>query len=313
MRTITALLSAAVIIVALLLVGRFYYSDTNYNPMNPAWNGMAGLSGNMSSLYSISSLSSAPSGSTLLIIGPTESYSESESNQILSFLHLGGKVVVMDDYGTSNSLLNSINSPVTLNQQPLCQDSNYYHKPSFPIITSIRSQGLFSGVGKLVLNHPVPLDTARGATILASTSNMAWIDADNNGSINGNEKYSEYPVAASVKYGAGELIVIGDSDLLINGMSDLGDDSVLKSNIFRSGIVYIDVSHGQSSQPLAVAYNRIKTDPVAQFICVLVILLSGYLFYRRESIYRMIAQDELINEDPQEKKDAIISFMKIKQ
>jgi len=313
MRTITVLLSAAILIVALLLIGRFYYSDANYNPMNPAWNGMADLSGNMSSLYSISSLSSVPQGSTLLIIGPTEPYSESESNQILSFMHLGGRVIVMDDYGRSNSLLNSINSPVTLNQQPLCQDSNYYHKPSFPVITNIRPQGVFGGVGTLVLNHPVSLNITRGTNVLASTSNMAWIDADDNGTLDGSEKYSQYPVAASVKYGKGELIVIGDSDVLINSMIGLDDNGVLKSNIFSNNIVYVDVSHGQSSQPLASAYNRIKTDPVAQFICVMIILLVGYLFYRRESIYRMIAQDELIHEDPHEKKDAIISFMKIKQ
>ena len=100
-----------------------------------------------------------------------------------AFLQQGGRVVVLDDFGTANSLLRSINSPITIQHTALCQDLDYYKKPSFPIVRGVKNSSLTVNVSELVFNHPAPLHVAGDAEVLASTTIMGWLDIDGKGSV----------------------------------------------------------------------------------------------------------------------------------
>jgi hypothetical protein len=304
-----AVIAVALVIVA-LLAGRFYLSQQDFGLSNPYWNGLLHLGDGARPLYSVSALSGLGANATLLVISPQVNYTAAESSDLSSFMERGGQIIVMDDYGYANSLLYSIGSPILIDRVPLCQDGDFYRRPSFPIINNIEPSSLTANVSTLVLDHPVSLNITGNASIIASTSRLGWLDYDDNGLLDKDEPTGSYPVAATVSYGNGRLTVISDPDLLINSMQDKGDNQVLASNILASGIVYADASHGQSIPPLAQAYYTIKYDMAAQLLCVFIILLLAYLFNRRSDIMTLIKRPSEKPVEPQDVKAAIIESMK---
>ena len=310
MKKSVLLIVAVALAFLMLLAGRFYFTQQDFGLSNPYWNGLFQIGSETRPVYDIGALSGIGPGATFLVISPQSDYTEPEASAISSFLRRGGHVVVMDDYGDSNSLLLAIGSPVTLDQVPLCQNVDYYQVPSFPVIKNINNSSLMENVSSLVFDHPVSLNVTGDADIIASTSDRGWLDYNDNGMIDKAEHTGRYPVAAEIGYGSGMLTVIGDPDLLINSMQDQGDNKVLASNILASGTVYVDMAHGQAMPPIAQAYYLIKYDLIAQLLCVLAILLIAYVYYRRNDVARLLHKREESRVEPVDAKAVIIESMK---
>jgi hypothetical protein len=248
----------------------------------------------------------------LLIVGPTKNFTHDESSRIEAYMELGGNVIVLDDYGTANTLLNDIASPISLDQQPICQYDSYYISPNFPIIKNFTSSGSIYRVNALMLNHPVMLNVSGDATVLATTSDQGWLDSDFDGLIWSAEPFNIYPLMASVTYGKGSLTVIGDADVVTNGMISRGDNRMFIAAMMKSNAIYIDMTHGHEVPPMARLYEIIRYDLAAQLFCLLIILITGYGFYRRASIIDLIRHRPEDEDVYMDKKESIISYMKSK-
>ncbi|WP_424358789.1 DUF4350 domain-containing protein [Methanocella sp. MCL-LM] len=314
MKKTSVIVLLAVLVVIVLLIGRFNFSEADFSMSNPAWNGMTQFSGNgtVNYLYAISDLSGVGENNTVLIVGPTLNYTPEESAQARMFAERGGTIIVMDDFGTSNTLLNYMESPITLHQAPVCDYENYYKRPSFPVIVDIKNTSVTTGVSSLVLNHPASLNISGNAIILANTSRLSWVDENANILIDGNENFNASPIIARAKYGKGEVIVVSDPDVIVNVMVDQGENSVFASNIMKKGTVYLDISHGQKIPPLESIFFILKNDLVAQLLCSLLIMLTGYVVYRRASIKKAILGPEPEMQEPASKKRSIVDFIKAK-
>jgi hypothetical protein len=286
MRAGTKIILGAALLALLLIAGNFFLSEVSFSPANPSWDGASCvMTGDTRLLYGFDGLPPGDGRTTLLIVGPTANYTPDDASRVLAFLRQGGSVVVMDDFGTANDLLSNIGAPITIRHTALCQDLDYYKKPSFPIVRRIENSSLTANVTELVFNHPAPLQITGEAEVLAETTVMGWLDAEGTGNISaGDEKFSSYPLIARAAYGSGELYVAGDADLAINAMQDQGDDGVLMGNVLRSGTVYLDVAHGQQVPPLAWLYYTIKYNIIAQILFALFIFVMGYAYVARGRI-----------------------------
>jgi hypothetical protein len=285
MKQTTLLIGLAIVIIFLLIGAELYFSYADFGQDNPFWNGMGSLSSDINAqpLYSDSSLSSLGSHNTLLIMSPTVNYTAEESNEVLSFLDRGGKVVVMDDFERSDSLLSAIGSPVLVDPIPMCQYDNYYVNQSCPIITNFSQSAYFDNVSSIVMNYPAILNVS-GGNVLATTSDMAWLDYSDDSQMDNNVSVSTYPVIAAVNYnGAGQLIVISDPDIFINGMLDKGNNQAFMSNLL-SGAVWVDVSHGRGITPLGVFYFLVRGQVLVQLLLALFVLACGLAFVERKTI-----------------------------
>jgi hypothetical protein len=284
LRKSTLIIALASAIVLLVLIGRFYISEADFNLGNPSWNGFSQLSG-MSSrpLYSMSELDGLGAGDTLLIVSPGINYTPAEAGTVAKFLQSGGSVIVMDDFGEANSLLDALNSPITIYNVPVAEYENYHINHSLPVIKSFNPSAETANVSQLIMNHPASVNASGAAYVLASTSNRAWLDANNNGRLDGQEVMGTYDVAAIAEYGNGRLIVISDPDLCINSMLDLGDNRIFLSNILR-GDIWIDVSHGRDLTPLGEVYYGMKYDPKMQISIVLLIFAGSYAYVCRRPL-----------------------------
>lgn len=303
---------AASVIALLLTLGSLYLSSGEFNPQNIGWDGLYGIfhSGGISPMYDLSDIGGMAEGSTLFIIAPSMNFTAEEAGAVSSFLNDGGRVVVMDDYGTSNSLLEGINSPIRLNRVPLCQDKDFYKSPAFPNVRDISPSTVTSNVTLLVFNHPVPLSISGDASVIAATSGSAWLDYDDDRRLGPDEKLGQYPLIASTSYGRGELIVVGDPDLFINAMIGFGDNGVLMKNLLEGGEACVDVSHGMEMPLLARIYYIVKYSIPAQILVTILLALIVYASYR---IY-LSHQRKDMNEHPVDidVKRSIITYMKLK-
>jgi len=232
-------------------------------------------------LYNISELSGAGSGDTLMVIGPTVNYTPEESSQVAGFIGRGGTLAVMDDFGTANSLLSGIGSPVTIDPAPVCQYDHYYVNRSFPVITDVAATPYMANVSSLVLNHPAVLSVSGKAQVIASTSGDAWLDYNGNAALDANERAGVYPVAATYSLGKGMLVAVSDSDVFINGMLDKGSNAALLKDL-SGGSVMVDVSHGNAVTPLGRLYYTLKYDVLAQLMAVLLILIACIAYVGRD-------------------------------
>jgi len=285
----TLLLVVAALVVVALIAARFYVTDADFRLTNPSWNGLSSMGRDVQPLYDISSLADAGNGDTLMIIGPATNYTPDESSRVARFLYGGGRVVVMDDFGKADSLLTGIGSPITIDPVPMCQYENYYINQSFPAITDIASSPFTMNVSRLVLNHPAVLKVRGNADIIASTSSDAWLDHNDNARLDADERTGTYPVVARYTMGKGELIVVSDADLFINGMLDKGDNGVFLKGLSR-GTVLVDVSHGSPVSPMGVVFYSLKYDIVAQLAVILLIMAACIAYMGRDMLVPLMAR-----------------------
>lgn len=289
MKTRTLLLSGLAVLIILLVLGRFYFSEQDFNLQNSDWNGLSRLASatQLTPLYSTDALAGSGSGKTLLIIGPKNNFTMAESTQVLAFLHSGGKVVVADDFGSADSLLDAIGSPIRIDPVLMCQYENYYVNQTFPIITNITAPNM-RNVRQLVLNHPASLNVTESTEVIASTSDKAWLDYNGNLSLDSGERMGVYPVAALASYAGGQLLVVSDPDLFVNSMQDKGDNAVFVSDVF-TGPVMVDVSHGMGVTPMGSVYYLIKLNPWAQALTAGLIVCILLAFMARSEIFTFLS------------------------
>jgi hypothetical protein len=235
--------------VLMLSVGYYWPIQDAYHPLNQDWNGcsrIAGIAANATLLLSYDK--PLPNSTSLLaIIGPSVNFTERESSDIGKFLDNGGVVLLADDFGTGNSLLEGLNVSARFSNQPLA-DLYYYSKnPDFPIITDFSPSPATGNLSAIVLDRPSYISTGNSSSVtkIGSSSPFSFIDPSGNERPSANETINSYTVLATVKIGSGLLLLVADPSMFINDMIGLYDNMRLFQNAVKmsDGSVIFDTAH----------------------------------------------------------------------
>jgi hypothetical protein len=244
-------LAAGVALAALLMlsVGYYWPIQEAYHPLNQDWNGcskIASVTENATFLLSYDK--PLPNSTSLLaIIGPSMNFSGRESSSIGNFLKNGGIVLLADDFGTGNSLLEGLNVSARFSGEPLA-DLYYYSKnPDFPIITDFSPSRATDNLSAIVLDRPSYLNTGNSSSVIkiGSSSPFSFIDPSGTGRPSPNETINSYTVLATVRIGRGLLLLVADPSMFINDMISLYDNVRLFQNALKmgDGSVIFDAAH----------------------------------------------------------------------
>ena len=289
-------LAATFSAILMLSIGYYWPIQDAYHPRNFEWNGcskIASVPQNMTILLSYDM--PLPKRSSLLaIIGPSIEFSKKETSYVISFLQAGGTVLLADDAGTGNGLLETLNVPARFSGKPIA-DLLYYSKdPSFPLITDFLPSPVSANITTLVLNHPSYIDIRNQSQVteLASSSSFSSLDLNGGGRPTANETVDSYPVLASATIGKGSIVLVSDPRMFSNEMIDLYDNMQIFRNILKMGqdTLFFDVSH-LAKAPLtnermtlrntidsirdSTIYSR--NDIYIQFL-VVAVLITGFSF-----------------------------------
>jgi hypothetical protein len=207
-----------------------------------------------------SSLSSVPAKSVLVVSQPSINFSESDTATVRSFLVGGGTLLVADKSGVGNSLLEQLGSRITIQAQRSIADQTYNWKsqsvPTALVLPSAQTQFPFlANVAGIALSQPSPLAVSGGAAGLAVTSQFSVSALSHSP---GNAARGPFVVMAAQKFGSGTLIVIGDSQFLLNSGWTIANNKALIGNIFANTSVYMDASHWgvSSTAQVKAAFNQ---------------------------------------------------------
>ena len=263
--------------------------------------------------------------STILIIGPRTSFSVRESIYIEHFLEHGGMLLLADDFGTGNDLLEQINGTSRFTGE-LLLDLSFEKQASFVTIFDFqnRSHPITNNVSHMLLNYPTGIVAGGNTTVLAVSSEVSWLDTNGNGKEDAGEPHGPFPVLVVEEYGEGEIILFSGPSLLINSMKEYLDNSEFRDNLFRylftdRDTVVIDESHRDVAMVLHVFYVFPSSIGSEVKIAILLLAIGAFIvgftriprfilerirniFFRvkeqkyEEPVERMI--DELLEEHP---------------
>jgi hypothetical protein len=246
----------AAFLLSFLIIGSVSYSapitETHY-PLNNGWNGCSqiyAMTPRPQLLYSYQT--PLPNATALIaIIGPTIPFQSSETAELRSFLQNGGTVLLADDFGTGNGLLQSLNVSARFSGQALADLYFYSKAPSFPLVSDFVPDPLNSNITALILDHPTYIEILNPSLVkaVALSSPFSFADLHNNDTLSPNEKTQAYPVIATTHIGAGLLVLVANANMFDNELIELFNNQLFFRNLLRiaSGTTVFDLAHLKSA------------------------------------------------------------------
>jgi len=183
-------------------------------------------------------------------------FSPADASSVRNFLMGGGTVLVADKSGVANSLLQGIGSGIVIQSQYTISDPVYNWKaktvPTALVLPEAAAHAPYlANVSGIALNQPSPLAlTNSAASQVAITSQFSETQYGSKG---------PFVVMASERIGTGALIVVGDSQFLLNSEWTIANNKILIGNLFAKTSIFIDASHWTSS-PLASSTAQMKAE-----------------------------------------------------
>ncbi|QLH81346.1 DUF4350 domain-containing protein [Halosimplex pelagicum] len=276
---------AAVLAIALLYGG--LTSTTAFGAYNSAWDGASELRDLSNSQNAETALlqntttyaDHSPNGSVAFVLSPDTEYTPREADRVERFVRRGGTLVVAEDFDAqSNALLDSIGAEARFDGALLRDERNHDTAPTLPLAENLTDHPYTATVDRLTLNRGTPVEPGN-ATVVATTSNYSYLDANLNSQLDDAETMQKYPVAAVESLGAGDVVAIGDPSIFINAMLQRpGNQAFASALVAAHDTTLVDVSHLDALPPLVRAQFALRSAPLLQITVGFgLVLLVTYL------------------------------------
>ncbi len=306
-----------VVIMIIILILYSLYSVVITSPGRPqlsaysdSWDDLSECrKGIKSQGFKISSIISTPSilskfdtaehkNMVYMAIGVERAYTDDEARDLWAFMSHGGNLIIADDFGFGNSLLdkppNACPDIKDINfKAKQLFDTNYIKNPKFVTVRAVLNGNAYD----LILNEPAALEVDRqySSTLniepIAVTSENGWLDQDGNDVREANEMKGIYFVILSLRireYG-GKAIIISDPGLFINDNWQQLDNSKFIQHLLGSllpdgGVVIFDesrhINHDTFENTRHVVYSGLVyfTSTVWSILLVVILIISFTIF-----------------------------------
>lgn len=234
------------VIVILVATVQLSSPGEDFRRDNLSWNGISDVAfaTGATPLASLADLPPIPVGTALLLI-PYAPLSLPRLEELRDYVSEGGTLVLADDFGHGNQVLSFLGLTARFSGSMLLDPVFHHESQKFPWIPRIAAARLMMDIESLVLNHATTLANVAPEETLASSSSLSFLDLNGNESLDDDEPMGPLPVISRHDYGDGNVILISDPSVFINGMQPLANNSQLVSNItaIAPSRLFIDQSH----------------------------------------------------------------------
>ena len=289
--TKTVAIAATASIIAVLALSITLPSSDDYMPDNPYWNGQNIFSKTVNATFTDpKTIPLEPEKTTLFIISPEKNITEDHTIMLKNFVESGGTVVLMDETGKINPILEELNVGVKIEPYQIMDPLYYYRSWKLPKITNINpTTQTTKNVTSIVTNIPsaIKIENIQNIKVLAYTSYFSYMDLDGNEQPSKEDPVGPFSIAVEKSYGEGKIIVISDSSLFINSIIELGDNKKLLENIVGEKKAIVDTSlwnptaHSRLKAFTQQAYNIISA-PEIKYTIIAGIAAITYITVRKE-------------------------------
>ena len=288
------LIGLVIILVALVSLASIwlYPSVQAFMASNTMWNGINKFSRayNVQNIDSVAALPTDPKQDVLIVV-PYTHFSTDELIQMKQFVENGGELILMDDFGYGNSFLEYAGVPARFDNTSLLDPLFNYKNEYFPRILDFNAGVTGSGIKLIAFNHGTALSGVSQSQALAWSSNMSFLDTNQNGNLDPGEPKGPFVVAASISLGEGTIDLVSDSSLIMNAAAGSNDNNAFVNYLMNSNgtpaKVLFDRSHVTKS-PLdasKIKLNNVRgvlSNPYTLVgIIALVFVIITWYIYRR--------------------------------
>jgi hypothetical protein len=281
-------LAVAITAVISLVCVSLFPSAQDFMLYNTMWNGVRQTTNDLHT-QPITSLQpiNQPDSNKILISIPYIQYNSGDMQELKTFLDDGGTLMLMDDFGYGNSVLEYLQVDCRFSGTALLDPLFCYKNQRFPEITDFNSTAVTANVKEVVLNHATGLLNTGGTELLASSSTSSYLDTNGNEIWDSSEPKGPFPVAVKMSFGKGELIVVSDPSILINSMVGKDDNLLFVKNVLEPQIqtvpVLLDTSH-LVADPLET--TKFKLQSIIDFLSqpyavlgIIMLLFAAVMIY----------------------------------
>ena len=226
MKTSSLIMLVLAVMLAVSLASVWFYpSVQDFMASNTMWNGIQKFSADFKA-EQIDSLASHPTSTEkkVLVAIPYLEYSEAELADIRKFVEDGGRLVLMDDFGYGNQILEYLGLEARFDHQILLDPFFCYKNAYLPRISDLATEAGEIGIKVIGLNHATILTGVTEAQITARSSDTSFLDSNENGQKDEGEAEGPFAVAAEVGAGKGTVALASDPSLIINTMVERNDN-----------------------------------------------------------------------------------------
>jgi hypothetical protein len=281
-------------IVLVILMVWFLPLDEDFRVENPLWNGFKNLSEDYA-VQPVESFANLPSSkdATLIVI-PYLEFTQEELSELDRFIQDGGRIILADDYGYGNQVLEYLGTDVKFSGDTLQDPLANYNSPYLPKIIHFNTHVLTADLDNLGLNHATCLLNTDNSGTLALSSSFSFLDTNGNGQYDEEEPLGPLPVIFRKGMGKGELFLVADPSLFINSMETMGENETFIRNIAADTTsLYIDQSHlppsdlHRSKDLIARGREFIAEPLIATGLVALVVVISlKPVWYRKKQHFK---------------------------
>ena len=150
------------------------------------------------------------------------------------YVYGGGRLIILDEKGYSNDLLRDMGLDIRVSNMCVL-DEVYKYWDRFHV-----KADTYHGY-EVGLAGPCYIE-AREADVLAYSSRFSYLDVDGNARYSMDEPMGSFPLIVRARVGAGEVILVGDSDFIANLFLDKGINRDFLGDILN-GVVLLDLSY----------------------------------------------------------------------
>ena len=262
MKVSSILFSVFVLVLVISLLSIWFYpSIQDFMASNTKWNGIYNFSGEFEAdnTDSLEALSDSPQNVVLIAI-PYQDYTAEELAQIKQFVDAGGSLLLMDDYGYGNNILDYLGVVTRFAASPLLDPLINFRNQNLPRITDFSSQVKKSKIEVVMFNHATALTGVPESTGIAWSSSASFLDLNENGVLDQGELKGPFAVAAEFRLGQGRLALVSDPSIILNAMVDRDDNYQFMRYLTRDPEgqreIVVDISH-LTKDPLDVSKTRL--------------------------------------------------------
>jgi hypothetical protein len=285
----------AVVVVLLAvnvaLVGALSTSGAAYGPYNGDWDGATELreSAGESAAVEVTVTGDAygaarPEDSVAFALAPAAPTGESVAGA-RRFVASGGTLVVAgQDPAATNAYLDAVGASARVDGRPLRDERNNYRAPNLPVAGNVTDHRLTEDVDSVTLNNGTVVEPG-SATPLVNTSVVAYLDANDNATLDADEPLGPFPVVTVERVGSGRVVTVSDPSAFTNAMLErAGNRAFVAALLADRSTVVLDYSGAASLPPLVYALLTVRASPLLQFVVAVAAFAGLALWIGRDRV-----------------------------
>jgi hypothetical protein len=247
-------------------------------------------------ISSLSVINGIPQNSVLCLIGSTHLFSFVDSSALVGFFLEGGSMLIADDFGSGNSILDSLALILQGSGWPtqmigplpvsaigfdrgllLDADNNDNGRPLLPVITAFNDGGrIFSSSHRVVMNFATGLKGIQPNQSIAVSSDNSWIVAGDVYNLiqqgldpsyiaynaTRGDQPGPFPLLAEIQIGPGRIMLLSDPSIFINNMIDRGTNRAFARELFTY------LAQQANADTIVIDHNHLGWSPMAPVLYV---------------------------------------------